>query len=174
MEVIPWSFSGFLNVSHSWLPELSPGDLHYYGQIPALNDCLYRYMYQTKYMGLHDKDELILPRLKDSWKELLPVLEKVYGADRCYMFENNVFPNTIVLPPPNSQTPQHLNSRWQGVSGVNILDHLFHEPTNNKWANFKTIVNPRAVITPTVHGVLHSQNGCASVNRNIARMYHTR
>lgn len=68
MEVIPWSISSLLNVSHSWQPERGPGDLHYYGQIPALNDCLYRYMYQTKYMALHDMDELILPQLKSRYR----------------------------------------------------------------------------------------------------------
>lgn len=62
MEVIPWMVSRFLNVSRSWLPQLSPGDIHYFGQIPALNDCIYRNMYQTWYLALHDVDELILPQ----------------------------------------------------------------------------------------------------------------
>lgn len=62
MEVIPWMVSRFLSVSRSWLPQLSPGDIHYFGQIPALNDCVYRYMYQTRYLALHDVDELIVPQ----------------------------------------------------------------------------------------------------------------
>lgn len=60
VEVIPWSLSRFLNVSRGWLPLHGPGDLHYFGQIPALNDCVYRYMYQSRYVALHDMDELIL------------------------------------------------------------------------------------------------------------------
>ncbi|CAG6008499.1 unnamed protein product [Menidia menidia] len=62
MEVIPWTVSDHLNVSHGWMPSLDPGDLHYFGQIAALNDCLYRYMYRSKYTSLHDVDELILPQ----------------------------------------------------------------------------------------------------------------
>ncbi|XP_031719291.1 uncharacterized protein LOC116392214 [Anarrhichthys ocellatus] len=62
VEVIPWSLSRFLNVSRGWLPSHGPGDLHYFGQIPALNDCVYRYMYQSRYVALHDMDELILPQ----------------------------------------------------------------------------------------------------------------
>ncbi|XP_070685416.1 uncharacterized protein [Pempheris klunzingeri] len=175
VEEIHWSLSRFLNVSQGWLPLHGPGDLHYFGQIPALNDCLYRYMYQSRYMALQDVDELILPQSVNSWLELLPLLEKKYGADQCYMFENNVFPNTLSLPPPASQAvpPPGL---WQSVSGVNILAHLYHEPiiTETHFSNFKIIVNPRAVFSPTVHGLLGSEKGCSWVARNIARMYHTR
>ncbi|XP_029923324.1 uncharacterized protein LOC115370441 [Myripristis murdjan] len=66
IEVIPWSMSNHLKVSKSWKPEIAPGDLHYYGQLPALNDCVYRYMYQSRYVAMHDVDELILPQSVDS------------------------------------------------------------------------------------------------------------
>uniref|UniRef100_A0A8C4ENU6 Glycosyltransferase family 92 protein n=1 Tax=Dicentrarchus labrax TaxID=13489 RepID=A0A8C4ENU6_DICLA len=175
VEVIPWSMSRFLNVSQGWLPEHGPGDLHYFGQIPALSDFIYRYMYQSRYVALQDIDELILPH----WSELLPLLEKKYVSDKCYMFENNVFPNTITLPPPTSETlpPQsRCCPGWQNVSGVNILAHLYQEPIikETHYSNFKIIVNPRAVFIPTVHGLLDSLHGCSWVDRNIARMYHTR
>ncbi|KAK2846524.1 hypothetical protein Q5P01_009523 [Channa striata] len=104
VEVIPWSWSRFLKVSEGWLPSEDPGDLHYHGQIPALNDCVYRYMYRSRYVALHDIDELILPQAVNSWSELMPLLERTYGADRCYMFKNNVFPTTVKKPPPASQT----------------------------------------------------------------------
>ncbi|XP_024656830.2 uncharacterized protein LOC112429694 isoform X2 [Maylandia zebra] len=175
LEVIPWSLSRYVNVSRGWLPEHGPGELHYFGQIPALNDCLYRYMYQSRYVALHDIDELILPQKVVSWVELLPLLENKYGANKCYMFENNVFPINIMLAPPASQSlpPQ---TDWKNVTGVNILAHLYQEPIieETHYSNFKIIVNPRAVFSTTVHGVLKSQHGCSWIDRNIARMYHTR
>ncbi|XP_028430213.1 uncharacterized protein LOC114553210 [Perca flavescens] len=178
VEVIPWSLSKFVNVSRGWLPEHGPGDIHYLGQIPALSDCVYRYMYQSRYVALHDMDELILPQSVNSWSELLPLLENKYGADRCYMFENNVFPITVTLRPPTSQPlpPQDCCPGWHNVSGVNILAHLYHEPiiSETHYSNFKIIVNPRAVFSPTVHGLRSSKNGCSWVDRDIARMYHTR
>ena len=67
VEVIPWSMPSVLNVSTGWQPEDSPGQMHYYGQIPALNDCVYRNMYQTQYIALHDIDELILPQQVDRY-----------------------------------------------------------------------------------------------------------
>ncbi|KAK9521137.1 hypothetical protein VZT92_020968 [Zoarces viviparus] len=175
VEVIPWSLSRFLNVSRGWLPLHGPGDLHYFGQIPALNDCVYRHMYQSRYVALHDLDELILAQSVKSWLELLPLLEKKYGADKCYLFENNVFPNTVP-PPPTSQTlpPQSCCRSWQNVSGVNILAHLYQEPILNSYESTKYIVNPRAVFSATVHGPLSSLKGYSFVDRNIARMYHTR
>ncbi|XP_038548456.1 uncharacterized protein LOC119882487 [Micropterus salmoides] len=172
VEVIPWPLSRFLNVSRGWLPQHGPGDLHYFGQIAALNDCVYRYMYQSRYVALQDMDELILPQTVDSWTALLPLLENKYGADLCYLFENNVFPNTIKLPPPTSQTLPQQSPSWQNVPGVNILAHLYQEPP--LYGNTKIIVNPRAVFSTSVHELLISQKGCTLVDRNIARMYHTR
>uniref|UniRef100_A0A667XBH9 Glycosyltransferase family 92 protein n=1 Tax=Myripristis murdjan TaxID=586833 RepID=A0A667XBH9_9TELE len=159
-EVIPWSMSDHLSVSQGWKPEIDPGDLHYYGQLPALNDCVYRYMYQSRYVALHDVDELILPQSVDRWNDLMPLLEQKNGADKCHLFENYMFPHTFKLPPPVSET-HHLqdkeNPTWQGISGVNILDHLYHEPnTNLVRDNFKVIVSPRAVIETSVHGLLSS------------------
>ncbi|XP_061575895.1 uncharacterized protein LOC133442030 isoform X2 [Cololabis saira] len=175
IEVIPWSLSSFLNVSRSWLPKHGPGELHYFGQIPALTDFLYRYMYKTKYVALHDIDELILPQSVNSWLELLPMLEKQYGADKCYAFQNHVFPNHVWLPPPKPQAPLP-QGHWANVSGVNILDHLYHEPImrNTSDINFKIILNPRIVFTPTVHGVVAPKKICRMINRKVARLYHTR
>ncbi|XP_053176261.1 uncharacterized protein LOC128359973 [Scomber japonicus] len=176
VEVIPWTISKHLKPSHDWQPARSPGDIHYYGQIPALNDCLYRYMYQSKYVSLQDIDELILPQSVDSWLDLLPQLEKKYGVNKCYIFENNVFPHTITVPLSASQKQPIESPGWKYVPGVNILAHLHQRPVTreNKYHNYKVIVNPRAVFQPTVHGLLDSEKGCAWIDRNIARMYHTR
>uniref|UniRef100_A0A3Q4I5B9 Glycosyltransferase family 92 protein n=1 Tax=Neolamprologus brichardi TaxID=32507 RepID=A0A3Q4I5B9_NEOBR len=157
LEVIPWSLSRYLKVSRYWQPSLGPGELHYFGQIPALNDCLYRYMYQSKYVALHDIDELILPQ------KLLPLLEKKYGANKCYRFENHVFPINFMLPPPASQTlpPQ---ADWKNVPGLNILAHLYKESIfTETHSNFKIIVNPRAVFSTTVHGALNAQHGWSAL-----------
>ncbi|XP_032400722.1 uncharacterized protein LOC116707479 isoform X1 [Xiphophorus hellerii] len=175
VEVVPWSLSEYLKVSRRAKPDQDPGDIHYFGQIPALNDCLYRSMYRSKYVALHDPDELILPQTVDSWSELLPLLEKRHGADRCFYFKNNWFPTEFTLPPP---PPNVLPARglWRNVSGANVLTHLYSEPVKPKRAfnNFKTITNPRSVFVVTVHGVLRSQKSCAWVDRTVARMYHTK
>ncbi|XP_038140774.1 uncharacterized protein LOC119783362 isoform X1 [Cyprinodon tularosa] len=175
VEVIPWSMSRFLNVSRGWQPKHGPGDLHYFGQIPALNDCLYRNMYKSKYVALHDIDELILPQTVKSWMELLPLLEKKYSPKKCYKFQNNVFPNNVSLPSPKDQNLPKMD-HWKGVPGVNILAHLHQEPITKEMQHFKfkVIINPRDVYWVSVHDVLKSDHGCSWVDRNMARMYHTR
>ncbi|XP_008424927.1 uncharacterized protein LOC103475237 isoform X1 [Poecilia reticulata] len=173
VEVIPWSLSKYLNVSRKASPQQSPGDLHYFGQIPALNDCLYRSMYRSRYVALHDPDELILPQTVDSWTELLPLLKKKYGADRCYSFENNWIPMEFELPPPKPSALPAVD-QWQNVSGVNILAHLYREPfiPSRRKHNAKILVNPRAVFATSVHRVLQPPKSCIWVDRKLARMYH--
>ncbi|XP_036070919.1 uncharacterized protein LOC112149610 isoform X2 [Oryzias melastigma] len=89
---------------------------------------------------------------------------------------NNVFPKDVVLPPPPLAEAAPSWELWKNISGVNILDHLYQEPVTKEtyYVQFKIIVNPRAVFSTSVHGVQRSQNGCAWVDRNIARMHHTR
>lgn len=84
MELIPWSLSKFINVSYGWLPEHGPGQIHYVGQIPALNDCLYRYMYKSRYVALNDMDELILPQTVNRYLRTLSLLFSSYqwGTDK--------------------------------------------------------------------------------------------
>lgn len=175
VEVIPWSLSEYLNVSRKALPKQHPGDIHYFGQITALNDCLYRYMYKSKYIALHDPDEFILPQSVNRWVELLPFLEKKYGANKCFSFENNWVPSEFALTPPAPLTLPKLN-QWRNISGLNILKHVYSEPVKPKpvFNNYKIITDPRSVFIVTVHGVLRSQRGCSWVDRNIARMYHVK
>uniref|UniRef100_A0A3P9QAS5 Glycosyltransferase family 92 protein n=1 Tax=Poecilia reticulata TaxID=8081 RepID=A0A3P9QAS5_POERE len=164
VEVIPWSLSKYLNVSRKASPQQSPGDLHYFGQIPALNDCLYRSMYRSRYVALHDPDELILPQT------LLPLLKKKYGADRCYSFENNWIPMEFELPPPKPSALPAVD-QWQNVSGVNILAHLYREPfiPSRRKHNAKILVNPRAVFATSVHRVLQPPKSCIWVDRKLEK-----
>ncbi|KAK0149184.1 hypothetical protein N1851_010295 [Merluccius polli] len=173
MDVIAWPLSSRLNVSRGWQPAVSPGQLHYYGQVAALNDCMYRYMYLSRYIGLHDIDEIIIPQAVDSWKDLMPLLEQTHKVDRGYMFENFVFPISIFGAPPTHAG--HQGKGWPQVEGVNILDHLYYEPLDTQsFHNFKILVNPRAVRITSVHGLPDSAHGCVRVPSDVARMHHTR
>ncbi|KAK2848324.1 hypothetical protein Q7C36_010006 [Tachysurus vachellii] len=169
VELIPWHVASYINVSRGWNKTLSTGQLHYFGQIAALNDCVYRYMYQSHYVSLQDLDELILPINFKNWTELLPELERKYKQEMGFEFEAYLFPLSITdfnLDSPGS---------WNKVMGVNILEHIFRLSNDPKeFNNFKVIVNPRLVFRTTVHGFLQSVNGSIRVDPNIARIYHIR
>ncbi|XP_062860510.1 uncharacterized protein LOC134323023 [Trichomycterus rosablanca] len=170
VEIIPWTISSYIKVSRGWNISESPGELHYFGQIAALNDCVYRYMYQSRYVALQDLDEFILPLKLKNWTELFPELERKYGQNKGFQFENNYFPLSI-----NDTNPDYSLDLWKKVVGINILDHIYRLSNQDlKYEQYKVITNPRLVFSPSVHGIQKSVNGLAWVDRNIARMYHFR
>lgn len=170
VEIIPWPITQYIQVSRGWQPTVSPGDLHYFGQIAALNDCVYRFMYKTQYVVLQDLDEVIVPVIVDSWTELLPRLEEKYGHSVNFEFENHVFRNTM-----SGGNAAQRPKEWKGIEGVDILDHIWREPNDpNAFNNFKVIVNPRTVYRTTVHGILSGDNPGVRVDHYVARMYHIR
>ncbi|XP_077091666.1 uncharacterized protein LOC143744143 [Siphateles boraxobius] len=165
VEIIPWTIKKHIKVSSSWRNDLSPGQLHYYGQIPALNDCVYRYMYRSRYVALHDMDEFILPLKLKNWTDLLPELEDIYGTNVGFEFENNVFPCTAKA--------DYQQNNWKNVQGMNILNCIERDPNSDD--SYKIIVNPRLVLKATVHGLLETvkPRPCTvRVKNSIARMYH--
>ncbi|XP_051725600.1 uncharacterized protein si:zfos-464b6.2 isoform X10 [Ctenopharyngodon idella] len=172
VEIIPWTIKKHINVSSGWRKDLSSGQLHYYGQIPALNDCIYRYMYQSHYVALHDIDELILPLKVKTWTELLPELERIYGTTVGFEFENNVFSFNAK---PHMEYKQ---DKWKNVPGWNILNYIERIPINpSAFNNYKVIVSPRLVLKATVHGLLETVNPGSTtvrVSNSIARMYHSK
>ncbi|KAI5098431.1 hypothetical protein C0J45_12158, partial [Silurus meridionalis] len=170
VEIIPWTIGSYINVSRSWKKSESPGDLEYFGQIAALNDCVYRYMYQSHYVALQDLDEIILPINLKNWTELLPELESKYNHIGGFEFENNFFPLSI-----RNSSSKYSPDSWKKVVGVNILEHIIRISNDpNQPNNFKVIINPRLVYKATVHGLLEPINGTVRVDPQIARMYHFR
>ncbi|KAK9958310.1 hypothetical protein ABG768_010441 [Culter alburnus] len=171
VEIIPWTIKNHIKVSSGW-KDSSSGVLHYYGQIPALNDCIYRYMYQSHYVALHDLDELILPLKVRTWTELLPELEKMYGTTVGFEFENNAFPFTAKAHMDYEQ------DKWKNVPGTNILNYIDKVPNiPNSFNNYKVIVSPRLALKATVHGLLETVKPGSStvrVSNSIARMYHSK
>jgi len=61
VEVVPWPIDRHLTPSSGWQPSLNPGDVHYYGQLTTLNECVYRSMEHSRYVLLHDIDEIMVP-----------------------------------------------------------------------------------------------------------------
>uniref|UniRef100_A0A8C5Q196 Glycosyltransferase family 92 protein n=1 Tax=Leptobrachium leishanense TaxID=445787 RepID=A0A8C5Q196_9ANUR len=169
LELIPWPITSYINVSSGWHYPEHPGDLHYYGQTAALNDCIYRYMYKTRYMALHDLDELILPTTHKNWPELVEHLQQMSPSASVFIFENHVFP--ITFTNQSKQSPEG----WRSVPGVNILTHDRREPNNpTEYNPTKMILNPRNVIRTSVHVALEFVGEEFRVPRDVAQLCHYR
>ncbi len=137
VDIIPW--------------KLPTGvDAHYYAQLATLNDCLYRYMYRSKYITFLDLDEILVPRLHGSWKQLMLSLNKIpYRAKLCAFVFPCVFfrldwPDS--LPFSNNRT----------IKKHNIVSLLKTKREPNAWPHLqrsKIIVNPRKVDIVGIHNI---------------------
>ncbi|XP_063172200.1 uncharacterized protein LOC134506098 [Candoia aspera] len=169
VEIIPWPIHLYLKVSSYWHHSMDEKDIGYYGQITALNDCVYHNMYRSKYVVLIDADEVILPIKDADWKSLMQRLEKENPEDGVFLFENQVFRKTVV-----STTPFNFSS-WRMVPGVNMFEHIHKEPNRiDDFNNRKMIVDPRKVIQTSVHSILKSYGDSIQVSNHLAINFHCR
>uniref|UniRef100_A0A8C8R5F8 Glycosyltransferase family 92 protein n=1 Tax=Pelusios castaneus TaxID=367368 RepID=A0A8C8R5F8_9SAUR len=170
IEIIPWPITRYLNVSSYWHFSMDAKDIGYYGQITALNDCVYRNMYRSKFVVLNDIDEIILPIKHLDWKTMMSSLQEQNPGSGIFLFENHVFPITVY-----SSNEAFNISSWSTVPGINILEHIYREPDRPWLFNArKMIVDPRKVIQTSVHSVLKAYVGSLEVSRDIAISYHCR
>uniref|UniRef100_W5M206 Glycosyltransferase family 92 protein n=1 Tax=Lepisosteus oculatus TaxID=7918 RepID=W5M206_LEPOC len=170
VEVIPWNIHLHLKASAGWQPHVHPGDLHYYGQVTALNDCIYYNMYSSHYVVLNDIDEVIVPNLHQDWGEMMRFLSRRHLGVNAFLFENAVFPYSVF-----GDNGTFDLERWASIPGVNILRHVHREP--ERFLTFnprKLIVNPRAMIWTSVHNVPWLSGDWLKVSGTVARLHHYR
>ncbi|XP_045193717.2 uncharacterized protein LOC123549587 [Mercenaria mercenaria] len=86
VEVVQWQLPmKVLTYNGTKLPEI-----HYFGQIIALQDCLYRNRVESEFIVNIDLDEFIIPHSENvsTWNEMLKQLNEEPGA---YIFRNTFF-----------------------------------------------------------------------------------
>ncbi|XP_032636696.1 beta-1,4-galactosyltransferase galt-1-like [Chelonoidis abingdonii] len=170
VEIIPWPITSYLKVSPRWRFMEDGTHIGYYGQITALNDCIYRNMYRSKFVLLNDIDEIILPIKHPHWKIMMSSLQEQNPGAGIFLFENHIFPKTIY-----ASTDIFNITSWNAVPGVNILQHIHREPDRKDVINpKKMIVNPRKVVQTSVHSVLHAYGDSVNVPIDVALVYHCR
>ncbi|XP_068122289.1 beta-1,4-galactosyltransferase galt-1-like [Hyperolius riggenbachi] len=165
LEVVQWPIDKHLQTSDKWLfTKGLTSDISYYGQVAALNDCLYRNMYTSKYILLNDIDEIILPAKDWCWSSLMERLQKEDPTTSVFCIENHFFPTSV--------NDSRFNL-WSHVPGVNILQHPFREPID--WKKFnarKLIVNPRKVFQTSIHSVLKHTGSWKNLPQSMAILFH--
>ncbi|KAK7078450.1 hypothetical protein SK128_012488 [Halocaridina rubra] len=84
---------GLINILPWKLDIKSQKEIRTEGLFAALNDCLYRYMYQYKYILMIDLDEYIVPHTNSSLPELLRYLHTKADAKKigAISFQNSFF-----------------------------------------------------------------------------------
>ncbi|XP_051982297.1 LOW QUALITY PROTEIN: beta-1,4-galactosyltransferase galt-1-like [Xyrauchen texanus] len=170
LEIVSWPINQFLNPSSGWNFKEHKGDLHYYGQLTTLNECIYRHMYQSKYVLLNDIDEIIMPYKHANLPSLMEDLQSKHPNVGVFIIENHIFPKTQFEDSGKYKRPE-----WNDVPGVNIMEHIYREPNpNNVYNPTKMIVDPRKVEQTSVHVPLKSIGGDYRVPFHVCRIIHVR
>eukprot|EP00079_Xenopus_tropicalis_P017489 XP_004917590.1 PREDICTED: uncharacterized protein LOC105945137 [Xenopus tropicalis] len=170
VEVIPWHIQRYLKVSDNWQYPNDGTEIGYYGQISALNDCIYRNMYSSKFVVLNDQDEIILPFKHRTWDTMMESLQRKNPKVGIFQFENHIFPQTVVSNGNFTNT-----SSWNRVPGSNLLQYIHREPDRLSYYNArKMILDPRAVIQTSVHSTLKQYKRSMYVPLHTALVYHCR
>uniref|UniRef100_A0A8C4SAR9 Glycosyltransferase family 92 protein n=1 Tax=Erpetoichthys calabaricus TaxID=27687 RepID=A0A8C4SAR9_ERPCA len=165
VQVFEWTANLYLKLSTSWSFALHQADLHYQGQIAALNDCLYRYMYSSRYMVLIDQDEIIVPYKHDSWGDLIDFLGKMTPGANIFRFSNRVFPTDTYGKDPNAV-------QWNDVPGVNVIQFVNRETELESFDPKKMIIDPRIAYKTSVHSLLDHFGSEKDVDEQDALMFH--
>lgn len=171
VEIIPWPITTVLNPSHGWNYAEHKGDLHYYGQLTTLNDCIYRNMYSSKYVLLNDIDEIIAPYKHRDLHELMEYLSSQNPKAGVFLIENHIYPKNVF-----DETGRYSQqAEWKNVPGINILEHVHREPDRKEVYNpTKMIVNPRRVEQTSVHSVLKHYGESYRVPPDVSKIVHVR
>lgn len=147
LDIVHWSSS---------FKEKDP--LHYYGEILAIHDCLYRNLHRVNYLALVDLDEVIVSRRHSNWHEMLRELDNDYVDS--FIFINSVYLKTPLHDLPIEKT-NHLKSLL--CPGQTLPDYFTHYGKSrcrfHYYERSKVILKPLNVIDTDIHGPCRRREG---------------
>ncbi|KAK6175184.1 hypothetical protein SNE40_013699 [Patella caerulea] len=137
---------GFLELHHWNLP-INTGDIHYYGQIANMHDCLYRLMHRSKYVLFADIDEVVISPVFKSWLDLTNNLLKPNCAS--LQFPNVFFPIAF----------KSTNKKFSGMTDALKYNMTFFLKTTQTKVHSigdrsKQLVKPESIYFLNIHSVL--------------------
>ena len=133
VEVIKWRNFG------AWT------EMHYYGELLIMHDCLYRHMNRVKYVAFVDMDELILPLKHGNWSDMMTVLD-TNPKRSAFVFLNTYFtdnPRRTNVSKPCKEMDIPIYFKW-------TRRYVCKYPRHRR---SKYITKPRLVNVLDIHGV---------------------
>ncbi|XP_069008706.1 glycosyltransferase family 92 protein F13G3.3-like isoform X1 [Embiotoca jacksoni] len=169
VEMVPWPIDKHLNPSTGWLFSQFGGDVHYYGQLATLNECIYRSMERSRYVLLNDIDEIAMPYQHNNLMSVMNTLQQQHPNTGVFLIENHIFPKK-----PFEESKRQPLPKWRGVPGFNIMEHIYREDTDmSVYHPHKLIVKPKAVEQTSVHEVLKMFGKKFKVPPEVCRIIHS-
>ncbi|XP_064615369.1 beta-1,4-galactosyltransferase galt-1-like [Liolophura sinensis] len=157
ITVIPWILPGNASEKILW----------YYGQILAIQDCLYRNMARFKYLVFNDLDEFIVPRNATTWSEMVEEIFK--DSSQINLTSSNTagfaFKSAFFSP----------KEPIDGTYKVRFLQYFYRTKTFSSLRT-KMIVKPRNIFELGIHHISHPIKNAVTVpvDPSIALIHHYR
>lgn len=133
-------------------------EIHYFGQLAALNDCLYRNRYKSKYLVYQDLDEFIIPYKHSNWHELI----NSTGAKSAYFFRNVFFRKDWINDTKDDNFDGKLLAKQ--FKSITLLTTTREERMFSPRHRSKYIVNPKLIETVGIHNIWKEVKGRGQYN----------
>ena len=155
---------GLVSVLEWNLPEYTSSELHYFGQVVSIMDCLYRSMRDKSFVAFHDLDEFIVPLQHDNINSLLKDIHKEHHCGYCFQ--------SVVFDPSKDFESTNASSRDRLMT-----QRIFYRTSQVTPYWTKCIVDPRKIFEQGIHHIskpLEEFYQAEKVDWNIARVFHYR
>lgn len=164
VEVHPWHLP---MKTDTWPPTGDP-EVHYFAQMAALNDCLYRHKNSSKYLVFTDLDEFIIPYKHDNWSQLIAHRLSQNANSAAFHFK------CIFFRKEWQKSSKQFEAIAENFKSV-ILRHTMRESEYLPYGTrSKYIINPKLTSIVGVHQVWKISGNVDSVPESEASLHHYR
>jgi hypothetical protein len=147
-SIIQWPLPMMRNGSDS----RESNEIHYFGQLAMLNDCLNRNRGISKYVVFQDLDELIIPKNHKSWYHLIQTLPRNASS---YMFRSSFFR----LDWPHVTSDHNLTEIAKSYKSYAFLTLFREDKVYGRAIRSKYMVDPLQVEVVGIHNVWKFKRG---------------
>ena len=154
VNVLEWNFPSYIGKN----------DVHYFGQVLSIMDCLYRSMKHLHFVAFNDLDEFIVPLRHDNISTLLRDIHKDQHCGHC--FESVTFD-------PSKNTADQDSQKASPLLTQRVIFRT--SQVTPFWT--KCIVDPRRIFEQGIHHISKPNEEyyhADKVDWNIARVFHYR
>ena len=149
VEVLSWKLPSYITQS----------DVHYYGQIFAMEDCLFRSMNHLDFVAFNDLDEYIVPLQYSNMSSMLRSIHKEKHCGHCF------------------QSAKFVVSGRDRQNLLPVTQNVFNRRQKADQTHPKCVSNPKKVFEHGVHLIMQPLEGkyvTDAVDWNAARVFHYR
>ena len=162
-----------------WTIPIGVIDIYYHAQVMMMNDCLYRYMFRSKYIAFIDCDEMIIPRKDYTWTGLMTRLEKqqkLRKISTCgFLFQCMIF-NTVLPDDEETESARFKYFNSDAFKVTSLVKIKREQNIRRPPRRSKVIVNPRLVEFMFTHYVFSAIGDSRQyyVPHQVAALHHYR